>query len=353
MTGRLDKKLAASVSAWFSKNARNLPWRTTPRDPYHSLVAEAMLQQTQVSRVIDKYKAFIARFPTVHSLAAAPEHDVLALWSGLGYYRRAKNLQAAAKTIVANFNGRVPSTIDDLRTLPGVGRYTAGALASIALNQHAPIVDGNVARVLLRIHGRSAAANDKSIQPWLWQRAESLVQAAPNPAALNEGLMELGATICTPAPSTPLCDACPLNKACEANRTGSQLAIPLANARSTRTTVHCAIAIVQRADGAVLIEQRPDRGMWAGLWQAPTLERTDRAPRPAELAQAIGAPAKKLSHRNSFEFLATHRRMLFDVYDAPWPPKSRPTRGQFRPRSALVTLALSSPQRRALLSPAK
>jgi A/G-specific adenine glycosylase len=343
-----DASLARRVSEWFTRTARPLPWRTTPRDPYHSLVAETMLQQTQVSRVIDKYTALIDRFPTVHALAAADEHDVLAMWTGLGYYRRARNLHAAARTIVSAFNGRIPDDVESLRTLPGVGRYTAGAIASIAHGMPAPIVDGNVARVLLRIHGRDAAPSDKPTQAWLWERAEALVNAAADPARFNEGLMELGALICTPAPSAPDCGACPLRRDCVARATSRQLEIPRTTRRSGRTTVYCAVAVIQRPDGALLIEQRPGTGMWARMWQAPTLERTDRAPTRAELARAVDAPAAGLTLRARFEFLATHRRMLFDVYHATSRTHAAPARGEFRPRSALARLPMSSPQRRAL-----
>src|SRR5690606_18237159 len=158
---------------WFHDHAREMPWRILPRDPYHALVSEFMLQQTQVSRVLEKFPAFLARFPTLRHLARADEQDVLAAWSGLGYYRRARNLHAAARAIADRFDGRVPASADDLRSLPGVGRYTAGAVASIVFNQPVPIVDGNVARVLIRLEGRDLAADEG--QPWAWTRAAELV----------------------------------------------------------------------------------------------------------------------------------------------------------------------------------
>lgn len=346
-----------AVSAWFGENARELPWRVTDtsdsesrgtrtRNPYHALVAEAMLQQTQVSRVVERYPAFIARFPTVHDLARADESDVLAMWSGMGYYRRARNLHAAARMIVAEFGGNLPRDVDKLRLLPGVGRYTAGAIASIALGSPEPIVDGNVARVLLRIEGKDAASDDKSVQAWLWERAEALVRSATEPGVFNEGLMELGATVCTPPPAMPRCDQCPLRSTCVARREGTQGEIPRARTRASRKNIFCATAIVERADGAVLVEQRGAAGMWAGLWQAPTLERADRPPTGAELARALGLPARSMVAGESFEFLATHRRLRFAPYVACIRTGQSIKRGEFRHRTDLATLGMSSPQRR-------
>ncbi len=371
-----DTSIAAAVEGWFLLNARVLPWRvvdrgtgkkngarrretlektaaerrtTQDRDPYLSLVSEAMLQQTQVSRVIEKYGAFVSRFPTVGALAKADEQDVLGMWSGLGYYRRARNLHAAAKMIVTEFGGRVPRGVEELRRLPGVGRYTAGAIASIAFGERAPIVDGNVARVLLRVHGKDAASDDKSVQEWLWERAAALATAAKRPGTFNEGLMELGATVCTPGPGMPRCDECPLREMCVARREGRQLVIPRAKTPAVRKTVYCAVAIVERADGAILVEQRGDKGMWAGMWQGPTVERTDRAPTMAELGRAVGMPRGRLRAGEGFEFLATHRRVVFAAYLARVERGHSPMRGEFRTREEIARLGLSNPQRRLLL----
>jgi A/G-specific adenine glycosylase len=352
--------MASAVSAWFGRYARELPWRVeceprpgsenrdTRRDPYRSLVSEAMLQQTQVSRVIEKFTDFVARFPTVEALAAADEHDVLGMWSGLGYYRRAKNLHAAAKLVMAEFGGRVPQDVKALRTLPGVGRYTAGAIASIAFGERAGIVDGNVARVLLRVHGKDVASDDRSVQGWLWERAEALVHAAARPGEFNEGLMELGAMVCTPA--APKCGECPLRDACAARREGRQLEIPRPKARTARRYVYCAVAVVERTDGALLVERRGDDGMWAGMWQGVTIERTDRAPTAGELGRAVGVAGPKLTRGETFEFLATHRRMAFAVFRASAAKGFRPKRGEFRGREAIARLGISSPQRRVLLA---
>ncbi|MEM9374068.1 MAG: A/G-specific adenine glycosylase, partial [Planctomycetota bacterium] len=220
--------VAPLVERWFRANARDLPWRPDPidgpRDPYRALVSELMLQQTQVSRVLEKYTPFLERFPTAEALAAAAEADVLAEWSGLGYYRRARLLHAAAKAVVHDHAGSFPTDPARIRSLPGVGRYTAGAVASIVFGQREPILDGNVERVLLRLHAKPDPPKDKATQAWAWDRAQQLVDASDSPGVLNEGLMELGAIVCTPG--APKCRACPLRRACEAHRRGTAEEIP-------------------------------------------------------------------------------------------------------------------------------
>jgi A/G-specific adenine glycosylase len=344
------REVAEAITTWFPAAARELPWRKTPRDPYHALVAEAMLQQTQVSRVVGKFTAFVERFPSVASLAEAPLDDVLSMWTGLGYYRRARNLHAAARLIVERFAGHMPSSLDHLLELPGVGRYTAGAIRSIAFNLPAPIVDGNVARVLLRIHGVDAASNDPEVQPWLWQSAGALSASAQSPAIVNEGLMELGATICLPAPAEPRCLFCPVAGYCRAQALGLQASIPRPKPSSARSVIHCAVALITRASGEVLIEQRPETGMWAGLWQAPTLESVDKPPTRAALTRAVGLPARALAKVTSFSFLATHRELRFAVYSADVHADFQPARGSFTSPAAIRALGVSSPQQRILIA---
>lgn len=337
------------MEKWFAANARELPWREVPRDGYRALVSEAMLQQTQVSRVVEKYSVFLERFPTVHALAAASEQEVLSAWTGLGYYRRARHLHGAAKKIVAEFGGNVPRRVEELRTLPGLGRYTAGAVASMVYGERAAIVDGNVARVVLRVHGKDAASDDKSVQGLLWERAQALVDAAESPAVFNEGLMELGATVCVPAPAVPACGRCPLREVCVAHREGRELEIPRPKTRAERKAVHCGVVVVERADGAVLVEQRPGTGMWAGMWQAVTVERTDRAPTSAELARAVGVKVAELERAETFEFLATHRKMAFEVWRVGVSRGFVAKRGEFVAKKEVGGLGMSSPQRRVLL----
>lgn len=364
VTGSVEiGKAAERIAAWFRAGARVLPWRARPesdssrRDPYHALVAEAMLQQTQVSRVIEKYSAFVAKFPTVRHLARADEHDVLAMWTGLGYYRRARHLHDAAQRIVENFGGNVPSDVESLRSLKGVGRYTAGAVASLAFDRPEPIVDGNVARVLLRVHGKHAASDDADVQEWLWTTAGALARATGHPGDVNEGLMELGATICVPAPARPACERCPIAGACAARASGSQMEIPRPKMRGARAEVTCVALHVTRSDGAVLLVRRPARGMWANMWQVPTAEHAglevDLDASAKAIARTVGARLRRPTEVETFEFLATHRRMVFHVFQA-GVSKATSVSGDnsangFFTRAKAAELPMSSPQRRIVL----
>jgi A/G-specific adenine glycosylase len=351
-----DRRIAARVEHWFALSARDLPWRGPPpgrRDPYHALVCETMAQQTQIARVAERFVRFIDRFPTVADLAAADGDDVRALWSGLGYYRRAANLHAAAKMVVERFGARVPRSVAELRTLPGVGAYTAGAIASVAAGQRAAAVDGNVARVLLRVEARPGTTNDPADRGeggWAWRRAEALVHAADSPGAFNEGLMELGATICTPA--APKCDACPLSRLCRAKREAIVAEIPAPAKAKPRADLFCDAVILEDARGRLLIERRPERGMWAGLWQAPTLEGERRPPR-RQMAALAGVPAAQLEHVETFIHMTTHRAVHFRVWRSRRPAaatiEDQSGARLWRTREQIAALALSRPQRRILL----
>lgn len=316
--------LAGQLEAWFLANARALPWRevdpaTGRRDPYRSLVSELMLQQTQVSRVLEKFAGFVGAFPDAGALARAEEQAVLAAWSGLGYYRRARLLHAAAKEIVARHGGSVPQAMVELRALPGVGRYTAGAIASICFGAAAPIVDGNVSRVLLRVHGKELASDDAEAVAWCWERAEELARAAANPGVANEGLMELGAVVCTP--SAPKCGVCPLRSRCVARREGLQDRIPRPKKASVPRELFVATIVAERRDGAVLLERRPEKGMWAGMWQTPSLERADREATEGELSTLLGrggasAKTTAIERWGAFTHQTTHRTLRFSVWRA-------------------------------------
>ncbi len=283
-----------------------------------------MAQQTQMSRVLERWPEFLTRFPNVQALAAAPLETVLEAWRGMGYYRRARHLHAAAIAIVERFNARVPERVEDLLTLPGIGRYTAGAIASMAYGHAAPIVDGNVARVLLRIRGTEAAATDRAVQSQLWDDARRLVEAAPNPGVFNEALMELGATVCVPAPATPKCDACPWRASCAARALGKQLRIPTPKAAARQRVLFATSLVVTReSDGAMLLQKRSDVGMWAGLWQPPTVE-SDEGEVPVEnVAAAIGVSHRSFSLMGETVFHATHREVRFRVFVARVTPRSR------------------------------
>ena len=314
-TSPSDSQIANKLARWFCANAREFPWRTLPlgslRDPYRVLVSEAMLQQTQTSRVVDRFLRFMTTFPAVETLARAKEDRVLELWSGLGYYQRARRLQAAARAVVAA--GSWPNDLKNLRALPGVGPYTAGALASLAFGARTPVADGNVARVLLRLSAKPGSLNDPPTMRWVWQRAHELVDSTNHPAAIvNEAMMELGATVCTP--TSPDCQNCPLRTVCCAHAQQRQREIPAPKAVLKRTLLHCDSLIVLDGAGRLLVERRPTTGLWSGLWQVPTLE-SPRRLTGAKLAAGFGldTPPKRIA---SFVATTSHRDVRFRVFIA-------------------------------------
>lgn len=333
-----DRALAERVEAWFASNCRELPWRVR-RTGYSALVSEAMLQQTQVSRVVDKYIAFMRQFPTVADLARAPEREVLAAWQGLGYYGRAKRLHAAAKAVVERFGGRVPSSVEELRTLPGVGPYTAGAIASIVFGKPEPIVDTNVARVVMRLDARPGSAAERSSVEWVWRRARELVVLARSPAAFNEGLMELGATIC-PA-GEPSCSACPLSGECAARARGIATRIPEPAAKPIRKRVYHHAVVFERG-GRVLLVQRPGEGLWSSMWQVPTLEGDD-ALAPERVASAIEPKPHAIELREQFVHHTSHREVVFVVHRGK--TRARMVDGVWVSSEEIASYALSNPMR--------
>jgi len=250
---------------WAEKHLRDLPWRIEPRDPYRVWISEMMLQQTQVATVIPYFRRFTERFPTVQALAAAPLDDVLKLWEGLGYYARARNLHRAARKVVAEFDGRLPDTVEELCKLPGIGRYTAGAIASIAFGRDEPVVDGNVKRVLCRVYAIRGDARRPAIQKKLWALAATNLPKG-KAGRWNEAMMELGATVCSPR--SPRCDECPLARVCRARALGIQEKLPT-KATKKRLPHYDVTAAVIRKRGRVLIAQRPVGGMLGGLWEFP------------------------------------------------------------------------------------
>lgn len=342
MSHQRHQRITARLTDWFRAAARDLPWRLTPRNPYYSLVSEAMLQQTQVSRVLEKFDAFIARFPTVQALAEAPEQAVLAAWSGLGYYRRARNLQNAARAIVERHNSAVPSDFDSLRALPGVGAYTAGAITSIVFDQPVPAVDANAHRVLLRIEGLDASAITARE---LNDVATSLVRAADSPAQCNEALMELGALVCLPA--NPRCADCPLARQCKARRAGAAATTRHRKPTPNRRDLFLTTVLVTDAQGRVRLHQRPTegRGLWAGMFQPPTLERPDRPATPTELRAAFGV--KNVRQVTTFYHTTSHRLVHFHVFTAAPTPNPRLPGRWYTPEES-ASLPLPNPHRRML-----
>jgi A/G-specific adenine glycosylase len=341
---RISPPMVERLCAWFDGNARDLPWRKRARTGYSALVAEMMLQQTQVSRVAQRFGEFMRAFPTVRALAAADEQRVLALWQGMGYYRRARNLHAAARMIVREFGGRVPRHGEDLMRLPGVGRYTAGAIASMVYGERVPIVDGNVERVLARVF---APRNGGAIaKPQAWAMAEALVKRAARPGVLNEAVMELGATVCVPAPAAPRCAGCPVARWCAARQMGTQAEIPAARLRAKRRAVHHHAVIITRAGSdLVLLEQRNGEGMWSGMWQTPTTE-GDQPLDDTALAAMLPVGVREMRKRGEFVHHTTHRHIRFHVYQATSSVRSR--RGTWRRVDDLDDLPMSNAQRRVL-----
>lgn len=351
------RAIVRKLAEWFKQNARPLPWRTNPRRAYPSLVSELMLQQTQVSRVLEKFEPFLQKFPTVESLAAADEANVLAAWSGLGYYRRARLLLACARAIAETHGGHVPRGVDALLGLPGIGRYTAGAIASIVFGEPAPIVDGNVCRVLQRLEARHGNAGEKRTVDWAWGRAEQLVSltaGGEQVAAFNEGLMELGATVCTP--ERPRCRACPVRRHCTSLRDGLTDSIPAPKERTKRIRVYHDVVVVHRraSDGATefLLEQRPPKGLWAGMWQPPARERNlaDELA-PSDLLNAIGVNrSARVSGPSEFTFFATHREIRFRIWRTRTTRAGTPRGCRWVRETELDTLAISNAHRRLLIS---
>jgi len=282
-------KLVSLLLDWFSKSARDLPWRRT-RDPYAIWVSEIMLQQTQVKTVIPFWNRWLRELPTIEAAAKAPSEKIHKLWEGLGYYTRVRNLQKAAQVIVEKHKGQFPKNFDEVLALPGIGRYTASAICSIAFNQPTPILDGNVIRVLTRIFGIEKNPREKETNRLLWQIAEELVCRAKHAKAakgkissrtsrtsreinscsfLNQSLMELGALVCTPR--NPQCLICPVKKVCIAFKENRTEELPNLDKRAAATARHF-VAFVIESEGKFFVRQRPEKVVNAHLWEFPNFE---------------------------------------------------------------------------------
>ncbi|HTH59525.1 MAG TPA: A/G-specific adenine glycosylase [Paraburkholderia sp.] len=266
----LHATFAARLIEWQRQHGRHdLPWQNT-RDPYRIWLSEIMLQQTQVSTVIPYYARFLERFPSVGALAAAPLDDVMALWAGLGYYSRARNLHRCAQVVASEHNGAFPASVDALAQLPGIGRSTAAAIASFAFGARATILDGNVKRVLARVFGIDGFPGEKRVENAMWALAESLVPGADasdaDVGAYTQGLMDLGATLCVRG--KPDCVRCPFARDCVANATGRQRELPGARPKKTVPTRRTWMLVLLDGD-TVMLEKRPPAGIWGGLWSLP------------------------------------------------------------------------------------
>ncbi|MBI5938777.1 MAG: A/G-specific adenine glycosylase [Betaproteobacteria bacterium] len=298
----MNERFAPQLIAWQRRHGRHdLPWQAS-RDPYAIWVSEIMLQQTQVETVVPYYQRFMARLPDVAALAMASEDEVLALWSGLGYYSRARNLHRAAGIVMREFGGAFPREFDAIQGLPGIGRSTAAAIAAFAYDERRAILDGNVKRVFCRIFGVEGWPGEKAVENRLWALAEGLLPDT-GIAAYSQGLMDLGATLCRRG--RPDCVRCPFADECVANRQGRQAELPAARPRKALPERHTTMLLFVHA-GEILLEKRPPTGIWGGLWSLP--ECSAEAD-PAACARRFGFETRPLAALPKLTHTFTHFRL--------------------------------------------
>ncbi len=343
-----DSQFADRVIAWQRDHGRHdLPWQNT-RDPYRVWLSEIMLQQTQVVAVIGYYQRFLDRFPDLHGLAAGEVDEVMRLWSGLGYYSRARNLHRAARIILDEFNGEFPVTQADLRRLPGIGRSTAAAVAAFAFGQRAAILDGNVKRVFARYFGVEGYPGIQSVEAALWERAEALLPTR-GLEAYTQGLMDLGATLCTRA--RPRCTACPLAADCVAHMQGRTAELPHTRPRKLLPRRSCVMLVVQNR-GQVLLERRPPAGIWGGLLCLP---QADDLAGAQLLAETLGAEWRERAALAAIEHGFTHyhltiRPVSLTRLAVPKAPAVSEPRYSWMPLSEALDAGVPAPIRKLLLA---
>jgi len=317
--------LRAKLLAWYDEHKRDLPWRHS-RDPYAIWISETMLQQTRVETVIPYYTRFLERFPSVEDLAIADRDEVLQHWVGLGYYSRARNLHDAAQAVVDEYGGSLPDEADALRSLPGIGRYTAGAVASIAFDRPEAIVDGNVVRVLARVLGIREDVGINRVREDLWREAGALAQGE-RPGDLNQALMELGATRCTPR--SPDCISCPWRTACAARKSGDAEALPVKSGKKKPRPIFATAAWLPRRN-TILAVRRPSKGLLADLWELPGGELAAGADPVLDLEQSLtenlGLAPIGAERVGRVEHVFTHLRLQLHVF------RCRGVRGRVRLR---------------------
>ena len=289
---------------WYQKNARDLPWRKT-KNPYKIWVSEIMLQQTQVATVIPYYNRWLKRFPTLASLAKAPISEALKFWAGLGYYRRVRMLHEAARVLMKKSGGRIPRSVEDLLEIHGIGRYTAGAISSIAFDEKAPLLDGNVIRILTRIFAVKEDIDNPSTMRKLWRMARSVLPEKQC-GDFNQAMMELGATVCLP--DRPACQSCPVENLCKAHRLKKETAFPVRRQKEIGEKMRTAALIVRR-NGRVLIQKQPAQGRWGGLWMFPHWKS-----RQAMLAE-LNLNINDLSHRLTIRHGFTKYQICLNVFE--------------------------------------
>lgn len=338
------ERVRAALLAWYDANARELPWRGT-RDPYAIWVSEVMLQQTRVETVVPYYARFLARFPTASALAASSEDEVLSAWSGLGYYRRAHHLHAAARTVVALHGGVFPGDAAALAALPGIGRSTAAAITTFAGGAPAAILDGNVKRVLARHRAVVGFPGAAEVERALWRLAEQLLPKR-DAVAYTQGLMDLGATVCTRG--TPSCGDCPVAADCEARLTARVALIPTPRPKQRLPHRTVRVLVIERA-GEILFERRPAAGVWGGLWSLPETAPDDDVARHClarfGAAVTIGAALPPIAHG------FTHYRLTIEpqrVGVATWPSRAEAPGLAWLTPDAARDAALPAPIKRLL-----
>ena len=308
-TAEGTKAAAGPLLAWYQENRRDLPWRHTD-DPYKIWISEIMLQQTRVDTAIQYYHRFLERFGTLRELAGASTQDVLAVWKGLGYYSRALNLQKAAQQVAEQYGGAFPRDYEAIRQLPGIGDYTAGAIASIAFNQPYPAVDGNVLRVICRLE---EIGEDISLDRTKKRVAAIVGPSIPKDHAgeFTQALMELGALICTP--SAPLCGSCPVQSFCAAFRTGRQNELPVKKKKEAPRKVPCWVAVL-RENGKILLEYRKNDSLLGQLWGLPVVEKKDTRPPAQLLEEKYGLRLKNARKLGSVSHVFSHQVWKMDVF---------------------------------------
>ncbi len=304
-----------ALLAWYRREARDLPWRRTD-DPYKIWTSEIMLQQTRVEAVIDYYNRFLKAFPTVKALAKAPIDRVLKQWEGLGYYSRARNLHKTAKLIVER--GAFPETVTEWMALPGIGRYSAGAVCSIAFGVCAPVVDGNVKRVLSRLFAIEDSIDDAKTVAQMWGLAEQLVSPS-KPGDFNQSLMELGARVCLPR--QPKCDECPLVKRCSARLLNIERTLPVRNDKKTPPHAHVVAAAIKK-NGRYLLGRRPESGMLGGLWEFPGGKvepgETHHEALRREIREELGGEVNVGAHVATVDHAYSHLTVTIHLYQCEW-----------------------------------
>jgi len=312
---KIKSPLSRQLLTWYRRNQRSLPWRDT-NDPYRIWISEIMLQQTQVETVIPYYHRFLKTFPTVSSLARSPLQDVLKVWENLGYYSRARNIHAAAKMIVEKFGGQIPDNWEEIKSLPGIGLYTVGAILSIAYGHPLPAVDGNVRRILCRLFAIRKPVDDAQVQKQLQKIAASLIPVK-HPGDFNQALMDLGATICKA--KNPDCLRCPIANLCQARLHDLQNVLPIIRKAPLIPHRQAVAAVIRNSKGMLLVVQRPTSGLLASLWKLPggfikSGEDTENSLRRS-VKEELGISIRPGKHLASVNHAYTHFRITLQAYE--------------------------------------